>query len=78
MSRLCYARIHRCRPSVRTPQDGKTPLQLAAHHGKLKIINSLLAAGANINAKDDRVPASLPLLTTRQRAEPATATASSL
>jgi hypothetical protein len=38
-----------------SPQNGETALHLAAHYGKLDLINKLLALGADINAENHHV-----------------------
>ncbi len=38
-----------------TINDGRTPLMFAAHHGAdLEIIRTLVSAGADVNARDDK------------------------
>ena len=42
-----------CMPDLcRVPQDGETPLHLAAHRGRVAVVEQLLAAGADVEAKD--------------------------
>lgn len=42
--------------------EGWTPLHLAAHYGQVMIIDLLLAAGANINARSENTIGNTPLM----------------
>lgn len=58
---LTPAHFQRRRPSDPPPQNGKTPLHVAATHGWLPLIDKLLAMGADVDAKDNKVsPPTLP------------------
>ena len=42
-----------CRVPLLSPwQHGETPLHFAAHHNRLEVAQALIAAGANLEAKD--------------------------
>ena len=48
-------------PVNRFDDLGKTPLHCAVQGGHLKVVNRLLAAGANVNAHDERLIGNTPL-----------------
>lgn len=50
-------------PSAPPPQNGLTALHWAAKHGHLALIDKLLAKGADIEAKGNRVPHPSPSIT---------------
>ena len=44
--------VRRVLTGCRAPQDGWTPLMLAALHGNLEVARELISKGADIEAKD--------------------------
>ena len=51
MPRMANGPIHRSKPSPSCTQYGSTPLILASAEGHLEIVKTLVASGADVNAK---------------------------